>query len=164
MQTWGVDLGSGLMALGRCLSSHWPSEDNEAASAGRQMDDGSIGLRSGVGRHHCETIFLFLSAPDWAKKETQCHSFLTTIHNLCIGRDVFTRKSCWGSIFKAYFVSNTQTHQLTGFHLNKRVHMHTNLLFIVGFMEFSDYSSSHVNSIIRYPLFQKGRLFDYEKD
>lgn len=51
MQTWGVDLGSGLMPLGRCLSSHWPSEDNEAASAGRQMDDGSIGLRSGVDRH-----------------------------------------------------------------------------------------------------------------
>lgn len=92
-------------------------------------------------RWRCETIFLFLSAPDWAKKETQCHSFLTTI--LCISRDVFRKKSCWGSIFKASFVSNTQTHQLTGFHLNKRVHMHINTLFIVGFMEFSDYSSGH---------------------
>lgn len=111
----------------------------------------------------CETIFLFLSAPDWAKKETQCHSFLTAIHLLCIDRDVFTKKCCWGSVFKVYVVSNTQTHQLTGFHLNRCVHMHTNILLIVGFMEFSDYSSGHVNSIIRYPFFQKGRLFDYEK-
>lgn len=47
--------------------------------------------------------------------------------------------------------------------ITERVHMHSSIPVIIGFLELSHYSSVHVNSGIWYPKSRKGHFADYEK-
>lgn len=51
MQTWGINLSSGLMAPGRWLSAHRPTDKYKEVRGAHQTADGSIWLRSEVNHH-----------------------------------------------------------------------------------------------------------------